>query len=315
MSSYSPGLHGVVGPITGPNQLFSPADFGDAEDQRPTAVMFDIIGNGNSIQYTTAVNGILTKHIDEVKQKVSSIITIPGGWKRKLRDFLGQKNTELLDFLKLSVQSHHTLSKGDLLMKRFGLINSNQSNVREYILDISGVNMVQKYSDHLSMIRSENGLKDYIEMTRYIFEQYREAGDEALLQEQILRSKLDIFDKIQSRLTSILDIDTTSESDKLFEVTEMYVTSIFEKNQIKEAYLKFIEGYRRFISLRDVVLMTRTIHSIENEPLCGICFKENVSYTISPCGHTYCLSCSRRQSSTCFICRGSIRDKIRIFFN
>lgn len=311
MSSYSPGLHGLAGP----NQLFSPADFGDADELRPTSLMFDVIGNGNSTQYTTAVNGVLTKHIDEIKQKVSSIVTIPGGWKRKLREFLAQKNTELLDFLKMSIQSHPTLSRGDLIMKKFGLTTSNQHNVREYILDISGSNPVQAYANHLSTIRTNDGIKDYIQMSRYIMDEYRAAGDEALAQEQVLRAKLDIFDKIQSKLSSILDIDTSIKSDALFEATEAYVGNVFEKNQIKDAYTNFIEAFRKFISIRDIVLMSRFIQSVESEPMCGICFKDSVSYTISPCGHTYCQNCLRRQSSTCFICRGNIRDKIRIYFS
>ena len=311
MSSYSPGLHGVVGP----NHLFSPADFADADDLRPTAVIFDVIGNGNAAQYTTAVNGVLTKHIDEIKQKVSSLVNIPGGWKRKLREFLGQKNTELLDFLKLSINSHPTLSKGDVIMKRFGQITSNQNNVREYMLDISGANAVEKHTNHLSSIRTDDGIKDYVQMTRYIFDEYRAAGDEALAQEVLLRSKLDVFDKIQARLSSILDIDTTPESNALFQATEAYVNSIFEKNQIKEAYTSFIEAYRKFISIRDIVVMSRSIHSVENEPFCGICFIEQVSYALSPCGHTYCQTCMRKQGSACFICRGNIRDKVRIYFS
>jgi len=311
MSSYSPGLHGVAGP----NQLFSPADFGDADELRPTAVMFDAIGNGSANQYTTAVNGILVKHIDEIKQKVSTTISMPGGWKRKLREFLGQKNTELLDFLNLSVQSHPTLSKGDLIMKRFGQITSNQANVREYILDMSGSNVIQEYTAQITGMRTDDGLKDYLQVTRFLFDQYREAGEEALQQEHALRGKLEIFDKIQIRIAAILDIDQTASYDGLLEASEAYLRSIFDKNEIKGAYMSFIAAYRKFISIRDIIVMSRTIHSNENEPLCTICLKDQVSYTISPCGHTYCTNCSRRQVGTCFICRGNIRDKVRIFFS
>jgi len=311
MSSTSPELHGLAGP----NQLFSPADFLDADDLRPTSAVFDTIGNGNPTQYTTAVNGVLSKHIDEIKQKVSTTILMPAGWKRKLREFMGQKNTELLDFLKLSVASHATISKGDLIMKRFGLMTSSFSNVREYVLDISGADVIKEISAELGAIRTDDGLKDYLHATRFLFDQYREAGEEALKHEQILRAKLDIFDKIQSRISNILDIDHNDAYDPLLKATETYIQSIFDKNAIQGAYMAFIAAYRRFISLRDVVLMSRTIHSYENEPLCTICLKEQVSYTISPCGHTYCTLCSRRQTASCFICRGVIRDKVKIFFS
>ena len=115
---YQSPLFNLVGmnnesPLMGPtNGLFSPADFGDAEDLRPTAAIFDIGGNGSLTPYTTATNAILSKHIDEIKQKTAAALTMPSGWKKRLRDFLAQKNTQLLDFLAVNVNSHPTLGKG-----------------------------------------------------------------------------------------------------------------------------------------------------------------------------------------------------------
>ena len=101
---------------------YSPAEFEDAEDQRPLGAVFDIGGNGSTTPYTTATNGLITKHIEEIKQKVANSLTMPSGWKTRLRDFLSKKNSDLLDFLNLSLSSHPSLGKGEAILRRFGNI-------------------------------------------------------------------------------------------------------------------------------------------------------------------------------------------------
>ena len=99
------------------------------------------------------------------------------------------------------------------------------------------------------------------------------------------------------------------------ESSEAYLKTVFDKNQIGEAYGTLIEAYRRFLTVRDIVVMMRAVQSNENEPLCTICLEDPVLYCVSPCGHTYCNNCIKRQVSTCFMCRTVIKDKIRLFFS
>jgi len=297
------------------NALFSPADFGDADEFRPTAAIFDIAGNGSSTPYTNSISGLLQKHIQEMKEKIGTTLTLPGGWKKRLRDFLADKNTHLLDFLNLTVASHPSLSKGDYILRKFGTLSMpGSTSLRDIVLDVSGVDIIAEMDARIISVREGKGLPDYLAATKLIFDEYIKAGNLALKAGETLRLKLEGLDKIQGKLAGIVDLDPTSSYEPLLEATEAYLGSIFEKNQIQGDYKEFIEAYRRFIALRDIVLMTRTLNSSESEPLCMICLSEPVGYTLSPCGHTYCHTCVRKQVSICFLCRGSIRDRVKLYF-
>ena len=305
-------LSDITGSTLGSSMGWSPANFDDSDSNRPTAAEFDLLGNGSTTPYTGAVNGLLQKHLDEIKQK----ITIPSGWKKRLREFLSRKNTELLDFLNLPVNTHGYLGKGDTILRKFGNIhyNPNHASIREFVLDTSGCDVAAEISAQLLSIRNDDGLKDYTDSVRFIFEEYIAAGDEALKCESLLKSKLDVLDKIQVKLADVIDLEKTDGYIPLMESMEAYLGTVFDSQKIDDVYIKFIAAYRRFIALRDIVLMTRTIDIHESEPMCTICYNEPVSYCISPCGHTFCTVCSRKQSAACFLCRGVIRDKIKVYF-
>lgn len=312
----SPELRGAEAP---PMFGGGPATWADAYlDSSPTDVLFDLGGNGSATPYTAAVNGMLLKHLDEVKQKSLAAVSLPQGWKKRLREFLASKNTELLDFMALSVTSHPTLGKGETILRKFGNTNlhANHPTVKDLVMDASGADVVGEIAATLVSLRKEggDGLKEYMAATRYIFDTYREAGEEALKAEQALRQRLDVLDKVKGRLTGILDLDPTEAYAPLMEATEGYLDTMFKKHQIEEHYRGVIAAYRRFIALRDVVLMTRSIHAQENEPLCTICLHDSVAYCMAPCGHTFCANCIRKQTGVCFMCRTPIREKVKLFF-
>ena len=297
------------------NYTFSPADFLDAEEFRPTEAVFDIIGNGSTTPYTDGVNGLLQQHMTELKGKIAANITLPGGWKKRLRDFLSQQNDEILSFLTIPLGTHPTLGKGDYILRKYGTIKySNDSSLRDIILDTSGIDIIGEINAQLLSLRKDNALEDYIKGVKFIFEEYRSAGEEALKHESTLKGKLDILDKIQGKLSGIIDLDPLETYCPLMEAAETYIGNLYEKYSIETEYKGFIAAYRRFIALRDIVSMTRTLESSENEPSCTICLNESVSYALVPCGHTYCTTCIKKQFSACFLCRGVIRERVKLFF-
>jgi len=313
MSVDSPQLGGLPGPSEG---LYASAAFGDAEDDRPAAITFDIGGNGSATPYTGAISGLLMKHLDEIRQKSAAAVGVPNGWKRKLRDFLATKNKDLMDFLSVSISSHPTLGRGEAILRKFGNVNLHPGHpsVRDLVLDASGADYTREVNEALMGLRTTDALKDYLVTMRHLFDQYREAGEEALRHETALRQKIDTLDKIQGRLIGLFDLEPNEMYDPLMKTTEDYLTRVFEKNQIGDEYRAFIEAYRKFITLRDVVLMSRAVQSHENEPLCTICLHEPVAYALTPCGHTFCSGCVKKQYANCFMCRSAIRDRVKLFF-
>lgn len=312
MSTDSPQFGGMPGG----GGLYAPAEFGDADDDRPAAIAFDLGGNGSANPYTAAISGMLIKHLDEIRQKSAAAISVPSGWKRRLREFLANKNNDLLDFLSVSIPSHPTLGRGEALLRKFGNVNlhAGHPSVKDLVMDSSGADFTQEVAAALLAQRTDDPLKDHVATMRYLFEQYREAGEEAIRHESALRTKLETLDKIQGRLVSLFDLDPNEAYEPLMKSTEEYLERVFAKHQIAGEYRAFIDAYRRYVTLRDVVMMTRTALAQENEPLCTICLRDPVGYAVSPCGHTFCAGCIKKQAGACFMCRGPIRDRVKLFF-
>lgn len=301
-----------IDPTWGP----APADFLDAHDSRPPGAVFDIGGHGMPAPYSQAVDAIVQKHMEEVRVSAHARANLPGAWRKRLGDFLKMKNNTLLDFLSLSVKSHTVLGPGETLLHRFGnpQVTPNHPSVKDMVLDISGEDVVGEINQLLAAAVTDDALKSFEAQTIIIYDEYRKAGDRILDEQNILKQKLDKFDRIQGRLTHLFDIDPNDRYEELMTATEGYLKKMFEENAIDETYKQLIASYRRFVVLRNIVQVSRSLLAQESEPICSICLDESVSYALTPCGHTLCQTCMRRQNGQCFMCRVTIRDKIKLYF-
>jgi hypothetical protein len=295
---------------------FASADFDTAEESMPTAAMLDIGGNGQHDPYSIAVTSILDRQFYEIREKTSNALYICSQWKRRFRDFMGKKNNELLDFLKVTVEHHPILGPGEILLRRFGnpQVNPTHPSVRDMVLDGSGCPAIDDINAALVGLGGESPLKDYIAQTHAIFDMYREAGDNALKAQTTLKGKLDKLDRVQGRISGLFELEQNEKYESLMQANEDYIKKIYDDTRIEEDYRAVVEAYRRFVAIREVATTARTIMSQESEPLCSICLDEPVGFALNPCGHTLCQTCIRKQNGTCFICRTHIKDKLKLFF-
>ena len=302
--------------LGGTDGNFAPADFGDADESAPTGVVFDIGGHGQATPYSGAVNAMITKQIDEIKAKNTTSINLTSTWKRKLRDFMSKKNNELLDFLKLSVPHHPVMGPGEVLLRRFGnpQVTPTHPSVRDMVLDISGEDSLDDINATLLSSSVGNPIKDHVTNTHLIYELYKEAGDNALKLQYALKTKLDKLDRIQGKLSGLFEIEPNELFEPLMQANEDYLSKIFKDTQIEDDYKALIAAYRRFIAIRDIVTTSRTVLLQESEPLCSICLDESVAFALNPCGHTFCQTCIRKQTGSCFICRTPIKDRLKLYF-
>jgi hypothetical protein len=132
-----------------------------------------------------------------------------------------------------------------------------------------------------------------------------------------------LADLIPSIQKPIYYFDSNIDFLKLFNISsshnynikgEVDCIIIYKENDIEESYKLFIESYRRFVILKEMMTIHRVTDLLDKEPLCSICMSEAVTHTISPCGHTFCGTCAKRQTVQCYMCRTSIRERIRIYF-
>lgn len=292
---------------------YAPANFSDADDERPMSAYFDFGTAHTSTPYTTTINNIVDRHVHEIKQ-VTPPPTTANQWKRRFREFLHTHANDMLEFAAKPLAKHPTLGPAELLLRKFSRSNfsANHASLRDIALDASGVNIVAEIEEALK--KFEPTLKGFQEQSRYLFDMFRDAGGEILHNNSILMSRIAVFDRIQAKIISLLEGEMNEYFPPLAEATETYLKKIFEDNGIEEAYKNVIEAYRKFFLLKDIVSLRRLSDSSLNEPLCNICFQEAVQYALSPCGHTYCGTCIKKQLSQCYICRGAVRERVKLFF-
>jgi hypothetical protein len=295
---------------------FASADFDTSEESMPTSAMLDIGGHGQQDPYSMAVTSILDKQFHEIREKNSHVLYSSSQWKRRFRDFMGKKNNELLDFLKVTVPHHPVLGPGEILLRRFGnqQVTPTHPSVRDMVLDGSGCPAVDDINAALVALSGEGPLKDYITQTQAIFEMYREAGEDALKGQANLKAKLDKLDRVQGKISGLFDVEQNEKYEALMQANEAYLKKIYDDTGIEDDYAAVVKAYRRFVTIREVATTARTILSQESEPLCSICLDETVAFALNPCGHTFCQTCIRKQNGTCFMCRTHIKDKLKLFF-
>jgi hypothetical protein len=326
--SYSPGLGGIPGAFVGlGGSEFAPASFGDAEEARPLSAMFDIGGHAASTPYTTAVQAMLAKHTAEIRGKADVQLQLSiGDWKKRLREFLTRKHGELLGFLGSSVSSHPALSQGEILLRRFSnpaVAASPQSHpsVRDLVLDCSGEDVMADIGEALTNFREADcsggpaaGVQAFAAQMRLLFEEYRSAGEAVTTAQTALMNKLAGLDRVQGKLAHLFEIEPNTKWEPLMEATEAYLSKIYTDNAIEAEYNGLIAAYRRFATLREILLTTRMVEAHEHGPMCSICLGEPVGYCLTPCGHTFCGSCVRRQGASCPFCRAHIKERVKLYF-
>ncbi len=304
LGSYSPGLSG-----------YAPADFQDAQETMPPMIALDPTFSGTIIPYSQLVTNVSSRQLQEVREKTVSPATNGAAWRKRVKEFMNQKNDDLLSFLRKPLSQHPTLSQANSFLRKFGVTNFTPTHhsLREVFLDVSGVSQVAKLEEELLKVGPASSLQ-LTEQVRWLYDAYRVAGEQTMKCEARLRLKLDLLDKMHQKTMGIMDLPMNESSGELQESILKYLTNFFNEQSIEKEYNEYIESYRRFTALKEMISTFRFTDVADKEPLCCICLNDPVSFCISPCGHTFCSSCVKRQMTSCYMCRTTIKDRVRIFF-
>jgi hypothetical protein len=294
---------------------FSPADFADAEDTRPLEIQMDITGTGTLVPYSQLVNNVLQRRVTEIKEKTVSPSPTPTNWRRRFREFMSTKNEDLVTFLKKPLGQGTPVGRADTFLQKFGRsdFSATHASLQTTFLDASGASMTGQIEEELKAIGPSTP-KEIVDQVRYLYDMYRQAGEECLKHESTLKMRLEMFDKTYQKVIAFCDLPVNEESEKLAESVEAYVKRIMEENRIEESYTATVEAYRRFAALKETIQFLRFTELTDKEPLCSICLSDTVSFALVPCGHTLCGTCMKRQAHSCYMCRTTIRDRVKLFF-
>jgi len=294
------------------NQIPAPISW---DEDNITEMSLDIIPG----KFKTTVTNILSKQCCDIKTISEDIIQPASVSKKKLKDLITKHNNEIFAFMSHPDKTPTMLGVAETIFRRYGhavpSIYKNGVNVlKDLNLDISMNNTISEFDKDLKKIGGiGGGIDAFIKQLRWIYIQYKQIGEEILRQETILHQKLEMLDKLHNRIPLITGLSNNEVLPELIDTFSKYVESIYKPCKIDENYLELVELYKKWNICRQIIALDNFKNNT-NEPQCSICLIESVSYAIVPCGHTFCSSCSKKQNTNCYICRGNIRERIKLYY-
>jgi hypothetical protein len=112
----------------------------------------------------------------------------------------------------------------------------------------------------------------------------------------------------------MMTLKTNEALPALLDAFHGYSTEIFKEAHFETTYKELAEAYKKWNILRELITFQNLTSPDTKEPMCAICLADPITHTVVPCGHTFCTSCVRRMNVSCYLCRGTIRERVKLFF-
>lgn len=272
--------------------------------------------------------------------------------RKRLRDIITQGNNNLFSFLKnadnektpVFGSSNSSIAKknfGEYLLKKYGAdlatlkyLNREKDNSssKDFTIDTNIKTCLNQIQEELSKkSTSESTVENLIQQLRWVTEELTSIGDNIIRLESQISKKMQNIDLISGRANFLGGLQPSSGYTELLDAFSTYVEKLYHDNKIEDDYRELLELYKKWIILKDITGLQKCIQLSSsntsngqynstnggrlgsNEPLCTICLNEPITHAVVPCGHTFCLACIKKQTMTCYICRGVMKDRIKIF--
>jgi len=267
---------------------------------------------------STAVKNLTIRHAQEIRETIDPIQPRIGqNIKKAFRDFFIRESTTIFEFLERPLTEAQTVGQAYQILKRFGKgeYTGNKNKLRDLVLEVNSTEIYASIQLSLQTCTNDNIMLQWIQQTRSIIDQWRKATIEYSEAERKLQEHCAIFDDLYKRTQTLLQLPISEGYDDMIESTQKYLKNTFDKHDIENDYNKLIDSLKKISILTDMFSTIRQMVNASSEPLCSICIQNIVGFVSIPCGHTFCESCSNRQTMTCYICRVPVRERAKIYFS
>jgi hypothetical protein len=302
---------------------YAVADFADAEDSRPAGAYMEAFG-GNTDAIQGIVQQSLQRHLTDAtppqtSPSLTSFNTQMNNWRKRLREMMIRQNETILSFLHLPSSDHAVVGPVERALRRYAMrqdIDSSQLKPLATLLaDLSGSDLsIHKEIEERLKHHGPSNLHEIRTQVNSLIELYKETGEKLLECENQLKMRLEKMDKIQRRVSMVMDLNTNSALPPLIASLEDYLKVSFQDMGIESHYKSLIYYYKKHIALREAIQVFKTGTMIVNEPMCPICLSDSINTALTPCGHTFCTNCARRMTMECGVCRSRVRERMRLYF-
>jgi hypothetical protein len=221
-----------------------------------------------------------------------------------------------LNFLFKPATEHSVIGPVENALRRYAIrqdVDPNSLKTFKQILhDVSGSQVQTEIEECLSK-RGPSSLANLRAQVNALIELYKETGEKLMDAENQLKMRIEKMDKIQKRVSTVIELQTNDATIDLTNALENYLKVSFRDMGIETQYKALVVLYQKHYALREAMGMFK-IANVTSEPMCPICLSDSVGTAISPCGHTFCGTCAKRMLSECGVCRGRIRDRLKLYF-
>jgi hypothetical protein len=309
---------------------YAPVAWENSNGESITDFSLDTVVPG---KYKSTISNILSKHCAEVKVVSDDVIQpVVSVSKKKLKELITRHNNEIFSFMVDSDKNPNIIGLAETIFRRYGRDipsmkgGSSGSILRDLNLDVSLCNVTASFDEGLKNVismkeqpnqnerESVGSLDNFMKQTRWIVNQYKIIGEEVIRLETILFQKIDLLDKLNNRIPMVTSLTHNEALPELIDSFTKYADSIYNSTQIEDTYKELIEAYKKWNICRQIISLYNNFRSNTNDPQCAICLSDPVSTAIVPCGHTFCGNCIKKQNTTCYICRATIRERIKLYF-
>ena len=247
----------------------------------------------------------------EVIDKECDLI-IPITNKKKLKEFIEKQDNDIFLFMRDTEKIPEHLSIAQALFEKYKYHSTIQPDILRSISYLLLDPFIQEINKKLQNIKGSHSVDDLMKQLLYLEGEYKKIGDEVLSLEKILLEKIKELDKNHYKVKLILQLENNELLPEVIESFSKYSSHVYKLNRFEETYTKLIEAYKKWNIYRHI-LSSSNIMKETIEIKCTICMLNKISHTIVPCGHTYCKQCSQKQNIMCYICRGMIREKVKLY--
>lgn len=296
--------------------LFASADITEEEGLHPLEFTLD----GPPGPYGSTVQNIFSRQCAEIRTNSETLLgPLQNISRKRIKDIITKHNNELFKFLQRPDRTPHPNGIAEAIFRRYGhdvpsLNRNTQPISRDLNLDCTTEKAVQEIDEQLAKHGGSTAV-NLSSQLKWIFNQYKNLGEEILRIEALLSQKIEVLDKLHQRTPMISSLSSNDILPELMDAFSKYLEKAFQDSKFEETYIKLVELYKKWIYMREIIALQQNVSETSSEPMCSICLTDGVSHVIVPCGHTFCTGCSRKMNLTCYICRGTIREKIKLFFN
>ena len=272
---------------------------------------FEAIPGSTEIQ--PLISQTLTSHLNELSPP-KPVVNM-SNWRKHLREIMLQQTETVLEFLVKPVTDHQVLGPVESLLRKYSVRKEVDQPTVKTLAELITPGPIDEEINACLQKSGPSTLTELRTQVSSLIEVYKKTGESILEGENQLKLRVEKLSKLHKQVASVLELQVNDDTEALLKGMEKYLETSARDLHIETLYKDLLQLYAKHISLREAIQVVKTGTCLPSEPWCSICLSDTISYAIVPCGHTFCVGCSRKMVYECGMCRTKIKERLKIYIS